>query len=195
MRRRFAFDGKTDKGKTFNRCDCAATDGSNKRDAITGYLKTGGIVFLLVISLFVRVYVVELTTVVGDSMNDNFKQGDILMVKKFNTTEIERYDVVIVKVEGQNVIKRVIGLPGEEIYIADGSVFVNGRAVDGDYGFFTECAGVAEVPYLLDESEYFIMGDNRSGSYDSRDFGPVNHSQISGIAIMRLWPVWCMGKV
>lgn len=192
MRRRFTTDGKADKGQTGDSYNAAVGDDRDKHSAVSGYLKLVALIFFFTALLLIRFYVVDLATVVGDSMNDTFVQGDVLIVKKFDITEIGRYDVVIAKVGKQNMIKRVIGLPGNTVQISDGGVFVDGEAVDGKFDFHTDNAGVAREPYTLGENEYFLMGDNRSASYDSRDFGAVDLSQMSGIAVARILPIWQM---
>ena len=123
-------------------------------------------------------------------MESNFLQGDVLIVKKFDISEPGRYDVVIAKVGNQSMIKRVIGLPGETVQILDGRVLVNGKVVDKSFDFCTDYEGVADEPYVLSEKEYFLMGDNRSVSYDSRNFGGIKLEQIEGIVAVRILPLW-----
>jgi signal peptidase I len=88
------------------------------------------------------------------------------------------------------LIKRVIGLPGETIAVADGQVLINGAPLDEPYihGISTSCGAVCE-PYTLADDEYFVMGDNRTNSLDSRNFGPVHASEIVGRVMLRYWPL------
>lgn len=186
VRRRFAIDEEANNRKVGDGSGAASFDDRNKRDAIKGYKKLAVLGIVLFAVLFLRSNVVGFVTVVGDSMSAAYSQGDFLVVKKFHIAEIERFDVVTAEVERLDVVKRVIGLPGETVWIADGKVFIDGSELHGRHGIYTERAGVASEPYVLGEDEYFLMGDNRSGSYDSRDFGAVKLGEISGVVVYRL---------
>lgn len=190
MRRRLAADEKTNKNQTGDGVQCVGTDDSDPRAALNGYCKLASIIFLFIAIILFKNNVCDIITVIGDSMESNFVQGDVLVVKKFDTGELGRYDVVIAKIGNQSMIKRVIGLPGETIQITGRRVFVNGKAVDNNFDFCTDYEGVAEELYVLSEREYFLMGDNRSVSYDSRDFGGVKLEQIAGKVVARILPLW-----
>lgn len=145
-------------------------------------------IFLFTVVIFFRTHIFDIVSVNGDSMKNSFLQGDMLLVKKYDIKDIEKYDVVVAKIKSQNVIKRVIGLPNETVYIDNGAVYINGEKIEGEFDFFTEYAGVASEPYKLGENEYFLMGDNRSGSADSREYGFVNFANIKGIVFYRIYP-------
>ena len=188
MRKRFALNGEADKSQA---CDCGkfgAADDPDRRDAIKGDRKLTALIFLFAAVMLVRIF--DVVTVAGHSMDDFLLQGDALIVRKFDVEKIERYDVVVAKVGNQKVIKRVIGLPGDSVQVVDGAVLINGEIVDEEFNFFTDYEGLAKEPFALGEDEYFLMGDNRSGSYDSRDFGAVNKGQLLGAAVMRILPLW-----
>jgi signal peptidase I len=91
---------------------------------------------------------------------------------------------------GTPLVKRAIGLPGETIQFKDGRVLVNGQAIDEPYinGLQTACNSYCS-PVLLSPDEYWMMGDNRPNSRDSRSFGPVHSSQLIGQVVMRYWPL------
>lgn len=129
----------------------------------------------------------ERTIVNGNSMLPSFSGGDVCLTKKF-MIEPERYDVVVAKVEGKTVIKRVIGLPGEVIELRDGMVYINDKKVKREYDFYTEDGGLINESYILAKNEYFLMGDNRNESYDSRKFGSVKKENIRGIVVARIYP-------
>lgn len=190
VRGRFADGGKTDKDQTGEHrgSDCIAD--SDKRDAIKGFKKLAAIIILFVVIVILQTYVASVVTVVGDSMSSTLTEGDLLVIQKFGTSDIERFDVVIAEIPGQTIIKRVIGLPGETIRIMDGKVFVDGEELRGEFEIYTEDAGIANELFTLGADEYFLMGDNRSGSYDSRSFGAVKLEQITGIAVVRILPIW-----
>lgn len=156
-----------------------------KKESVKGYVKLTVIVAITIGVLLIRSFLFDIVTVSGRSMNNNLRSGDLIVVVKADA-EITRFDVVLAKVGRQNMIKRVIGLPGEVVEIKDGFVLINGEQIQSEFNYITEHAGVAEDPILLGENEYFLMGDNRSESYDSRDFGAVGHSQIKGIMTSKL---------
>lgn len=168
---------------------------SDKLSAINGLKKTVLLFITLVLIVLFKMFVFDSATVIGESMADTFVEDDLLIVQKYGTDEIERYDVVIAKVNNKNVIKRVIGLPGDVVLIEDGRTYINGEAVDKQYDFYTEDAGVAEISYQLGDGEYFIVGDNRQGSVDSRLYGGVTKENIKGIVVYRLLPLDRVGKV
>lgn len=91
---------------------------------------------------------------------------------------------------GDALIKRVIGLPGDRIELRDGGVMVNGALLDEPYvhGLTTSCNRYCE-PFTLGPGQYFLMGDNRLNSMDSRDFGPIPDGQIVGRVVLRYWPL------
>ena len=91
--------------------------------------------------------------------------------------------------EDDYYIKRIIGLPGETVEIRGEKIYINGEILEEDYGSTpTDYAGVAEEPVVLGEDEYFVLGDNRGGSRDSRDIGPVKRENIDGKAVLRIYP-------
>lgn len=91
---------------------------------------------------------------------------------------------------GDALIKRVIGVPGDTIELRDGQVLVNGAVLDEPYvhELYTSCNRYCE-PFTLGPDMYFLMGDNRLNSLDSRDFGPISASQIVGRVVLRYWPL------
>lgn len=133
----------------------------------------------------------------GNSMNPTFVEGDVLLVEKLSVrfTDIRRFDVVVFRYlyqDDQYYIKRVVGLPGETIQIMDGAVWLDGSPLEDEYGTVPiEDPGRASEPILLGENEYFVLGDNRNDSSDSRDsdIANVSKSQMIGKVVMRIWHV------
>ena len=146
--------------------------------------------------LFVQ-YVGQRTYVNGDSMNVTLQDGDNLIVDKisYRFKEPERYDIIVFPYKHQEdtyYIKRIIGLPGETVQVKDGMVYINGEVLEESYGKeMMNSAGVAGESIVLEEDEYFVLGDNRNNSSDSRDpsVGNVKKEDIVGRAFLRIWPL------
>lgn len=165
------------------------------------------ILCVLVASLLIVRYVVQRTTVDGQSMEPTLYHGDNLMVDKvtYRFQDPKRFDVIVLQPFENDkktlYIKRIIALPGETIQIkADGTILINGQALQEGYGkevIRPENIGRAIEPILLGENEYFVMGDNRNNSGDSRSkiVGNVNRSQIIGRAWIRIWPFQKFGTI
>lgn len=134
-------------------------------------------------------------------MSPAFMPGDQLLVGRTRPTSsgVARGEVVVVRDprEGrQRYLKRVIGLPGERVQQTEGSLFVNENAISEGYlGGLPSVVGLDEATWSLGDSDYFILGDNRAHSTDSRDFGPIKHDDIVGVALFRYWPVRRIGPV
>lgn len=141
----------------------------------------GTAALLLLIFLLTRVFF-GIAVVEGNSMNPNYMDSDLVLFTRVHGTP-HRGDVVLVQVDDQVLIKRVVGLPGEEVYIDQrtGSVMINGEELEEDYTQgSTRRNSIEEYPITLGEDEYFVLGDNREDSMDSRDYGPVSSAQIEG---------------
>lgn len=142
-------------------------------------------VFLMAVILLLFRVIFGLAKVEGSSMYPEYHDGDIVVYLRL-TDSPERNDVVLVKMnDGRILIKRVIGLPGEEVYIdgRTGSVFIDGMELQEDYSA-TDPGEVLRYPLTLEEDEYFLLGDNRDNSMDSRSYGPVTADQIRGKVLM-----------
>lgn len=131
-------------------------------------------------------------------MYPNFHDGEQLIAEKLSTKlgSLGRGDIVIFKspVEDRLLIKRVIGLPDEEFLIQNGSVYINNELLDEKYlsdGVLTEGlkAGESKSEYNISPDSYFVMGDNREKSTDSRDWGPIKRESIVGKAILIYYPL------
>ncbi len=151
---------------------------------------------VLLTFLFVQ-FVGQRTHVNGDSMNVTLEDGDNLIVDKlsYRFTEPERYDIIVFPYQYEEktyYIKRIIGMPGETVQVIDGAVYIDGELLAETYGKETmEYAGIAVDPVTLGEDEYFVLGDNRNNSSDSRDpsVGNIQEDQIIGKAFLRIWPL------
>ena len=163
--------------------------------------KGGGVVEYLVILLisfalvfgFVRPFVMEAFWIPSGSMIPTLQINDRVLVNKFiyRFTEPERGDIVVfqsVDSADQDLIKRVVGLPGDEIAVRDGKLFVNGKPQREPY----TNEKIPDVSFFarttVPKDHVFVMGDNRGNSQDSRVFGPLPEENIEGEAFLRFWP-------
>ena len=142
-------------------------------------------------------FVVGQVEVDGPSMNDTLQDGDRLLMNKFTYRfkQLDRYQIVVFKYAydtDRDYIKRVIGLPGETVQIIDGYVYINGEKLDENYGAeVMNDAGRAAEPITLGDDEYFVLGDNRNRSDDSRyeNVENLKREEIVGRAWVRIWPL------
>lgn len=157
------------------------------------------VIISLAIIVPIRYFLIQPFFVNGASMEPNFQNGDYLIVDEisYRFDAPKRGDVIIFRYPldpSQFFIKRVIGLPGENIEIEDGKVFTNGKVLDeSKYLQNIDTAGSIEVK--LAENEYFVLGDNRQASSDSRKWGEVDKKFIIGRAWLRAWPFSRAGVV
>jgi signal peptidase I len=158
------------------------------------------LIISLAISCFIIIFLYQPVKVEGTSMMPSLEDQERIFVNKFvyRLEPIERGDIVVFRYPrdpSKSFIKRVIGLAGDRIQIDAGRVFVNGNLLDEDYvpRAYEDLRSYPEV--LVPADCYFVLGDHRSLSNDSRDFGPVNQSFIYGKAVFGYWPVDKMGRV
>lgn len=149
------------------------------------------IVIVLVVVL-IRTFIITPVRVDGDSMKNTLKNGDILLLYKLGS--INRLDIIVLDEEKDNekIIKRVIGLPGETVAIKKGKIYINDKIIDDEYAY-GETSDYDKV--TLEDDEYFILGDNRLISKDSRYFGPIKKSEIKGKIVFRVFPFTKIGTV
>lgn len=151
----------------------------------------GTILPAIVIALLIHAFLAQATRVYGQSMEPNLHTNERLVVEKlsYRFHGPRRGDVVVLRDPGGSpelLIKRVIGLPGERITIANGSVFVDGVLIEEPY-LDQETRGSGRS-WIVPPFTVFVLGDNRSASRDSRIFGPVHLDEILGRALVRYWP-------
>ncbi|MCI5995614.1 MAG: signal peptidase I [Blautia sp.] len=154
------------------------------------------IAVVLALTFLVVRYVGQRTQVDGHSMEPTLYDQDNLIVDKisYRFRDPERFDIIVFPFqykENTYYIKRIIGLPGETVQIVDGDIYINGTILEEDYGKETMVSsGRAINEIQLGEDEYFVLGDNRNHSEDSRfdDVGNIKRSNIIGRAFIRIWP-------
>jgi signal peptidase I len=152
----------------------------------------GTILPAVLIALLIHVFLAQATRVYGQSMQPSLHTDERLVVEKlsYRFHGPRRGDVVVLHDPSggsELLIKRVIGLPGERVTIADGRVFIDGVEIEEPYlDQETEGSGRS---WLVPPLQVFVMGDNRQASRDSRSFGPIGRDQIIGRALFRYWPL------
>lgn len=163
----------------------------NSRNEIISWVKV--VLSALLIAFVLRTFIFQLALVNQISMEPTLKEGQMLIISKVNyfVGTPKRGDIIVFKDSYENklLIKRVIGLPGEKIDLRNGKVFINDKELEPDYTSFPTYAYVQES-WQVPEGQYFVMGDNREHSRDSRveTVGLINRKSIIGKAVFRLWP-------
>ena len=142
--------------------------------------------------ILIRTFIVTPVRVNGTSMYSTLNDGEIMIFNKINYkfTDIKRFDIVVVKTENNKIIKRVIGLPGETLKYEDNVLYINGQEVKESYlKEKTEDFNINELGYKkIPQDCYFVMGDNRDNSNDSRIIGCVKREQIKGKTSLVIFP-------
>ncbi len=161
---------------------------------------------VLCLTYFVIAFVGQRTRVDGASMEETLYNGDNLIVDKitYRFRDPERFEIIVFPVQydrSKLFIKRIIGLPGETIQIdAGGNIYIDGKVLQEGYGkeiISPDHIGIAGAPITLGDDEYFVMGDNRNNSSDSRleIVGNIKREDIIGRVVLRIWPLSRFGSV
>ena len=159
------------------------------------------IIIVLAVTFLFITFVGQRTHVSGESMENTLDDGDQLIADKitYRFKDPERFDIIVFPFhykENTYYIKRIIGLPGETVQIADGLIYIDGEVLQESYGReVIQDPGLAAEPITLGEDEYFVLGDNRNQSSDSRDpsVGLIHRDEIVGRAWLRIWPLDSFG--
>lgn len=168
---------------------------------VIGFLIYAAVIFGC--TFLIIMFVGQRTSVSGPSMNDTLQDGDQLILEKvsYRFKDPARFDVIVFRfAHAKNMfyIKRIIGLPGETVQILGNDIYIDGELLEENYGREPiQDAKLAADPITLGEDEYFVLGDNRNNSSDSRDpsVANVKRSQIIGRAWLRIWPLNKIGFV
>ena len=157
-------------------------------------------VLIIVIVVLIRTFIITPVIVSGDSMKPNLNNGELLLVKKigYNGNSILRFDVVVIKEGKDEIIKRIIGLPGEHISYKNNKLYVNDNLINEEYSFrdtndfnLEEVCTCSNIP----EGKYLVLGDNRPISKDSRTIGLIDEESLIGKAVFRIWPFTKIGNI
>ena len=145
----------------------------------------------LILALTVHLFLAQATIVYGQSMEPNLYERQRLIIDKvtYNFLAPRRNDIVVIAMPDMEemLVKRVIGLPGETVEVRDGVVYVNGSALSEPFPH--ELGHESQAPLVLGPLNYYVMGDNRDNSNDSRSFGAVHRDYILGRVWLRYWPL------
>ena len=161
------------------------------------------IIIAAIIVLPIRYFLFQPFIVKGDSMVPNFHSGDYLIIDEisYRITEPRRGDVVVLKYtldESQRFIKRIVGMPGETVDVANGKLQISkdGKKIPVDESYLPEgLATEGSVHIVLAEDAYFVLGDNRQFSYDSRRWGALPKEDIIGRAVLRIFPLQSLSLI
>ena len=147
---------------------------------------------IIAIVIIIRTFIVTPVRVTGTSMNPTLEEGEIMFLNK--TCSINRWNIVVVdsSVEGDNIIKRVVGMPGDSIEVVDGKLYINDTETADVYGS-GKTTDFNKV--YLGNDEYYVLGDNRMVSLESRVFGKIKRKNIKGVADFIIYPFNKFGKV
>src|SRR6202162_868347 len=154
----------------------------------------------LTISAFIIIFLYQPVKVEGVSMMPGLEDQERIFVNKFvyRWEPIQRGDIIVFRYPrdtSKSYIKRVIGVAGDRVHIVKGQVYVNGEALDEDYVPSDYADGRSYPELVVPRNSYFVLGDHRTMSSDSREFGPVNDRYISGKAVFGYWPMEKLGRL
>ena len=145
-------------------------------------------IIILITVILIRTFIVTPVSVDGSSMYPNLKDGNILLLKKFDKS-YSRFDIVVLNYGKDRLVKRIIGLPGEHVEYRDSKLYINGQEVEEPMinaytsNFKLESIGYDKIP----DDYYFVVGDNRGISKDSRIIGLIPKKDIIGTTSFSLW--------
>lgn len=157
----------------------------------------------VLIVLFLNNYIVSAAKIEGNSMQPSLKSKDRVLISKFlkKSNNIKRFDIIVFNKPREpkiSIIKRVIGLPNEIIKIENGNVYINNTLLKQTFLFKEKLflkKSLNIKALKISENHFFVLGDNRNNSNDSRAFGPVPEKNISGKVFLRYWPLSKFGKI
>lgn len=148
---------------------------------------------ILVVVILIKTFVFTPVVVNGESMMNTLHDNDIMILNKIGMklNGIERFDIVVVQTNNSKIIKRVIALPGETIEYKDNKLYINDKLIEDSYG--------SDITYdiekiVVPEDEYYVLGDNRTNSVDSRMLGTIPEDEILGYAKFIIYPFNRFGR-
>ena len=157
-------------------------------------------ILILGVVILIRSFIITPVIVSGNSMKPNLHNGEVLLEKKigYNSSSIKRFDIVVIKTGNEEIIKRIIGMPGEHISYKNNKLYINDKIVKETFNFRnTEDFNLEEICNCtsIPEGKYLVLGDNRPISKDSRTIGLIDEKDILGKAVYRIWPISKFGSI
>ena len=150
-------------------------------------------IIITLVVVFIRVFLITPVIVSGDSMSPTLENKQLLLLNILNyrLNDIERFDIVVIRQDNKEIIKRVIGLPGENILYRSNKLYVDGHELENDYNFDTDDFSLKTICNCsrIPENQYLVLGDNRAVSADSRIIGLIYRKDIAGSVEISLWPL------
>jgi signal peptidase I len=150
-------------------------------------------IVIVIVVVLIRTFIATPVIVSGDSMVPTLKNKQLLLLNKINykISDIKRFDVVVINIDNKEIIKRVIGLPGEDILYRSNKLYVDGHEIENDYNFDTDDFSLKTICNCtkIPEDKYLVLGDNRAVSADSRIIGLIDKKDIEGNVNISLWPI------
>lgn len=144
-------------------------------------------ILVILAILFIKRNIITTVVVNGDSMLNTLHEKDIMLLDKvtYRFNKIKRFDIIVIQTDGSKIIKRVIGLPGETVEYYNDKLYINGEELEENYG-----KGKTDdfEQVKVGENEYFVLGDNREVSLDSRALGNISKKKILGKATFTIFP-------
>lgn len=163
------------------------------REFIIDFVK---LIIVIVVILFLMIYVVSITQVVGNSMNSTLQNGDVLILNKikYRFMDIKRGDIISLEyADTKYLIKRVIGLPGDSVSIKNNTLYINDKVYVENYldeGLEYDDFELSSLGYnTIPDNMYLVLGDNREDSLDSREIGLISKEEVIGKVAFRIWPL------
>ena len=157
-------------------------------------------IIIIIVVVLIRSFIITPIIVSGDSMKPNLHNKEILLERKigYNSTSIKRFDIVVIKNDNEEIIKRIIGMPGEHISYKNNKRYVNDKFMGTNFNYrdtndfnLEEICSCTSIP----EGKYLVLGDNRPISKDSRMIGLIDEKNILGKAVYRIWPISKFGNI
>lgn len=150
-------------------------------------------IIVIIIVIVIKLFIATPIRVNGPSMNDTLHNNDIMLLNEigYKFSGIERFDIVVIKYDNEFLIKRVIGLPGEKVEYKDNQLYINGKKIKENFKH-AETANIEEIE--VPEGEYYVLGDNRVNSTDSRIIGTIAIKDIKGTTSLTIYPFNRFGR-
>ena len=156
-------------------------------------------IFVIIVAVLIKEFVFSPIKVQGTSMEPNLQDGDIMILNEigYHLNGLERFDIVVVRTDEGKIIKRVVGFPGDTIKYQDNKLYINGNLIEEEFSHdVTHNFDLNEIGHdKIPDGYYFVIGDNRGNSLDSRKIGLIKKQQIMGKTDFVVYPFAKFGKI